>query len=163
MVRASSRGGVPVFNRPAHQAQIHELVRERGGGVFPDPATADLLLAPKEPTAEEGARCYDQRAAFDRLPRRQRDAGDVASGHADANDLSLDDGHAGTRDLLSNESLIMKPIRLDARAVDGAALTAIEEPVVNPGGIGGARHQPVEDVQLADKMSLADAPDRRIA
>ena len=31
------------------------------------------------------------------------------------------------------------------------------------GAVGGARHQPVEHVELAHQMTLADAADRRIA
>jgi hypothetical protein len=31
------------------------------------------------------------------------------------------------------------------------------------GAIGGARHEAVEDIELADKMAFADAANRRIA
>jgi hypothetical protein len=34
---------------------------------------------------------------------------------------------------------------------------------VDRGAIGGARHQPVEDVELANQMALADPADRRVA
>jgi hypothetical protein len=34
---------------------------------------------------------------------------------------------------------------------------------MNGGLVGGARHQPVEDVELTDQMPLADAADRRVA
>ena len=34
---------------------------------------------------------------------------------------------------------------------------------MNRGSVGGPRHQSVENVELADQMTLADAADRRIA
>ena len=60
--------------------------------------------------------------------------------------------------------LTVKPaVGLDARALDRAALAAVEHPAMDGGAIGGARHQAVEHVEFADQMSLADAADRRIA
>ena len=54
-------------------------------------------------------------------------------------------------------------VGLGARALHGRALAAVEDAELDAGGVGGAAHQPVERVDLAHEMALAEAADRRIA
>ncbi len=55
------------------------------------------------------------------------------------------------------------PVRLDARSPDRAPLRAIEHAIMDCRSIGGAAHQPIERIDLADQMALADSADRRVA
>ena len=54
-------------------------------------------------------------------------------------------------------------VGLDPRSPHRRSLAAVEHPAVDRGAVGGARHQPVEHVELADQMALADPADRRVA
>ena len=54
-------------------------------------------------------------------------------------------------------------IRLNPRSPDGRSLAAIKHASMNRSTVGSPRHQPVEDIQLANEMALADTADRRIA
>ena len=54
-------------------------------------------------------------------------------------------------------------VSLGARALDGGSLAAIENPELDAGRIGGARHKSVQRVDLAHEVALAQAADRRIA
>ena len=54
-------------------------------------------------------------------------------------------------------------VGLGARALHGGALAAIENPELDAGRIGGAGHNPVQRVDLAHQVALAQAADRRIA
>jgi hypothetical protein len=54
-------------------------------------------------------------------------------------------------------------IRLDARPPNGGAFASVEHPAVNRRPVCGTRHNPIEDVEFANKVALANAPDGRIA
>ena len=54
-------------------------------------------------------------------------------------------------------------VGLGARALHRRALAAVEDAELDAGGVGGAAHQPVERVDLAHQMALAEPADRRIA
>ena len=64
---------------------------------------------------------------------------------------------------LGNGLAIEPAIRLNPRAVYRRPLAAVEHAPVDRRPVRRPRHQAIEDVQLANKMSLADAADRRIA
>ena len=74
-----------------------------------------------------------------------------------------DDLDSALRDQLGHGRAIELPIRLEARTLDRGALAAVEHAPVDRGPVGRARHQAVEDVELADQMTFADTADRRIA
>ena len=54
-------------------------------------------------------------------------------------------------------------IRLDTRALYRASLAAIEHPIVDRCGVGSASQQPVECIDFAYEMSLAETTDGRVA
>ena len=54
-------------------------------------------------------------------------------------------------------------IGLCTRTSHGRTLAAVEHAKLNPAGIGGAAHQAIERIDLADQMTLAESTDRRIA
>jgi hypothetical protein len=54
-------------------------------------------------------------------------------------------------------------VGLDAWALNGRALAAVQHPPVDGGSVARAGHYPVEDVELADEMTLAHPADGRIA
>ncbi len=64
---------------------------------------------------------------------------------------------------LGDRGAVKLAVGLHPRPPHGRALAAVEHPAMDRGAIGGARHQPVEHVELAHQMALADAADRRIA
>ena len=86
---------------------------------------------------------------------RPRSAGASASATISSTPLS--------RDQLGDRRAIESAVGLDARALHRRPLAAVEHAAVDRGAVGGARHQSVEHVELADQMALADAADRRVA
>ena len=54
-------------------------------------------------------------------------------------------------------------VGLGARALHGGTLGAVEQPELDAGGVGDAAHQPVEGIDLAHEVALAEAADGRIA
>ena len=54
-------------------------------------------------------------------------------------------------------------VGLGARTPHRRTLAAIEHAKLNAGGIGDPAHQPVQRIDLADQMALAEPTDRRIA
>ena len=83
---------------------------------------------------------------------------------SDPRRLPFDDREVGR---LGDERLhgaaIELAVGLGARALDGGTLAAIEDAELDAGRVSGASHQPVERVDLAHEMSLAEPADRRIA
>jgi hypothetical protein len=58
---------------------------------------------------------------------------------------------------------IQPSVRLDPRPPNRGTLAPVEHAPMDCRAIGGARHQTIENVQLADQVTLADAADRRVA
>ena len=54
-------------------------------------------------------------------------------------------------------------VGLGARTPHRRTLAAVEHAKLDAGGIGNAAHQPIQRVDLADQMALAEPPDRGIA
>jgi len=78
--------------------------------------------------------------------------------------LGFDHGQiGGLADQRLHRPAVELAIGLGARALHGGALAPIEHPELNPGGVGGARHQPVEGVDFAHQMALAEPADRGVA
>ena len=54
-------------------------------------------------------------------------------------------------------------VGLGARPLDGGALGAVQHAELDAGPIGDAAHQPVQRIDLADQMALAEPADGRVA
>ncbi len=68
----------------------------------------------------------------------------------------------GTKKILHRAAIELS-IGLGARAAHRRTLAAVEQLEMDPRRVGDAAHQPVERVDLADEMALADPADRGIA
>ena len=78
--------------------------------------------------------------------------------------LGLDDGEARC---VGDQPLHRRPVELavglGARSLNSGPLAAVEDAELDAGGVGGAAHQPVERVDLAHEVALAEPADRRVA
>ena len=55
------------------------------------------------------------------------------------------------------------PVGLGTRSANRGALATIEHPELDSRSIRDAPHQPIQRVNLADEVALAQSPDRRVA
>jgi len=62
-----------------------------------------------------------------------------------------------------NGAIVVTAVALEPRGLDGRSLLGIEDPTVDPGGIGGTAHQAPQGIDLPDQVALADAADGGIA
>jgi hypothetical protein len=69
----------------------------------------------------------------------------------------------GGRDRGLHRLAIKFAVGLGAGALDRGAFAAVQNPELDAGFVGNAAHQPVESVDLAHEMALAEAADGRIA
>ncbi len=54
-------------------------------------------------------------------------------------------------------------VLLRARAAHGRAAAAVEQPELDPAGVGDAAHRAAQGVDLADQVALAEPADGRVA
>ena len=104
-------------------------------------------------TARHGKR--RRRSSRRRRPARRERSSRSASATISSTPLSLQQ--------LGDRRAVELAVRLDARTPDRRPLAAVEHAPVDRRAVGRARHQPVEHVELAHQMALADAADRRVA
>src|SRR6185437_5135924 len=113
---------------------------------------------------EEGSgRQYDCRGRYPPAVQ-QHDATDPAIGHNEVVDLALD--HLEVR-LRGDRRLHRRPVELaiglGARSPHCRTLAAVEDTKLDAGLIRHAPHEPIEGVDLADKVPLAEAAYGRVA
>ncbi len=70
---------------------------------------------------------------------------------------------SGLRDRRLHGLAVELAVGLGARALHGRALGLVEHPELNAGGVSHAAHEPVERIDLAHQMALAEAADGRVA
>ena len=162
MVRPSSRGGVPVFSRPWPSPTSAICSCQRDRRAFAAAAAFDHLLADEHAGAEEGAGGNHQRPAFDPAAVGV-EAFYPAVAHDHGERLAGDELYPALRQQVGYRRLVQRPVGLEARAPNRRPLAAVEHAPVDCGAVGGAGHQPVEHVQLAHQMALANPADRRVA
>jgi len=63
----------------------------------------------------------------------------------------------------ADEGAIQRAVGLAARGAHRRALGGVEPAPLDAGGVGRARHDPAQRVDLAHQVALADAADRRVA
>ena len=114
--------------------------------------------------AQERASGDDDGAAGQRAAVGELDPGDRAVLDDEATRLGFDDGEiGGLSDQALHRQAVEFAIGLGARTLDGRSLATVENAELNPGSVGGARHQPVEGVDFAHQMALAEPADRGVA
>ncbi len=103
-------------------------------------------------------------AATSSRPSPVTSAANTAVAHDQILDPAFDDLEIGGGADGGLHSLAVElAVGLGARALDGGALGAVEQPELNAGGVGHAPHQAIQGVDLADEVALAEAADRRVA
>src|SRR6185503_10564663 len=115
-------------------------------GSLTDPSGRDLLLADMDEAAEEGASRHDHGSGADFLARACHHPGGVAR---PIQDQILDCGRFDRKAWLSGEDLLHRlaielAVGLGARAPNGGALAAIEDPELDAGAISRAGHHAVQ-------------------
>jgi len=88
---------------------------------------------------------------------------DAIAGDNQAQRFAREDVHATLADKLGYGFPVQPPIRLDPRPLNRRPLASVEHTAVDRGPICRARHQPFEDVELANQMAFADTANRRVA
>ena len=167
MVRPSSRGGVPVLSRPERKAAaLQRRATSPSGGRLADAARpAILLLADMDQAAQEraggqhhgaGARARGHPPGARPRPRRPRSTRSSTS-------PSITVRFGGLADRALHRRGVELAVGLRARPAHRRALAAVEHAKLDAAAVGDAAHQPVERVDLAHQMALAEPADRRIA
>ena len=91
-------------------------------------------------------------------------AGDVAIGDNQLVCLALHHAQIGDlNDRRLHRRSVKFSIRLGAWSTHGRTLAPVQHAKLNASGIGGAPHQTIQRVDLADEVALAETSDRRIA
>jgi len=119
----------------------------------------------------------DMDAPVEKCPGRQHEAaagdppvaGDFEAAHPavydiDAPGLALENVEVRLRaQRFAHGAAVELAVALGARPLHRRTLAPIEHAEMNARGVGRARHDAVERVDLLDQMALADAADRRVA
>ena len=164
IVAPSSRGGVPVFSRPKANPARLEALRQRDRRPLPEPSSGRADVAEMNHAAQKCAGGEHDRTAAEASAVGQVHAADGAVLGQDPGRFALDDREAGrSLDQRAHGPPVERAVGLRPRPLDGRPLAAIEDAELDAGGVRGARHDPVQRVDLAHQMALADAADRRIA
>ena len=150
---------------PAHgEAERVEPRREPKGRGLANASGRDLALADMDEAAQEGAGGEDHGAGREAPPVAGDDAGDGAVLDDEVLDRGLDHLEArGRRDRRLHGLAIELAVGLGAGALHGGAFAAVQHPELDAGFVRHPAHQPVERVDLAHEMALAEAADGRIA
>ena len=131
-----------------------------------------LRAADVDDAAQEGARREHHPPRAQRLAARQLHAADAVGAAAGGRrfldeqvlDRALVDGEAVDAEHRRQRRLAVQvAVRLRARPLDRRTLPPVEHPEVDAGAVDQPAHQPVERVDLADEVPLADPADRRVA
>jgi hypothetical protein len=122
------------------------------------------LIADVNEAVQEGAGGQHDGRGMDLAAVLQHDTGNPTCGLDQVYDLTfnnLQTFFVGQKVLYS--FTIQLPVGLCARALDGGALSAIQQAKLDTRAIRGACHDPVKGVNLADKVAFPQAANSRIA
>jgi hypothetical protein len=148
------------FQSTESEADVAQRVRDLARRRIAHAARRPALFAQMYAAAEERARRQYDGFAFDSRAVRQHDAAHAVAVRR-ANErvgAALHDAEVRRRAQLPHDRLlILRAIGLHARSVHRGAFAAIQHAELNARLVGGARHQPVASVDLANQMTLADA------
>ena len=144
------------------KADFAQLLPEwHRGFFFATSAFADLF-SDEDARVEESASGHDQRLAI-QPPNAGLDASDSSTFNLQAERFGNNHLDAAPGDKAGDCSTIQVPVGLDSWPLDGGSLAPVEHSAMERGAVGGAGHQTVEYVELADQMAFADPADRRVA
>ena len=146
------------------EAQAFQREGETDSRRLPHPPGRSPAPADMDETAQECAGGQHHRPRRKRSSVRQLEAANPVLRDDKILGLGLD--HREAR-LVGNRLLhrggVEPPIRLRARTTHCRPLAAIEHPELDSSAVGHPAHQSVEGIDFADKMTLAQASDGRIA
>ena len=160
----SSRGGVPVFNRPSVKpARSNEAERPRARR-FADSAGGPVVLAEMDQAAQKSAGRNDDRTTIKLAAVAKANAGDATGRNDQIVRLAFDHAEIGG---LGNGSLhrrrVELAIRLGPRPSDRRTLAAVQHPKLDAAGVGDSAHQSVKGIDLPDQMALPKSANGGIA
>ena len=127
-------------------------------------ARRDLALADMDQAAQEGAGRQHDRAGAEAAAVGRHDARCAAGLDDQIVDLAFDDFEIfGLGQRALDRRGVEPAVLLRAGAADRGSFAAIEQAKLDAAFVGAASHQPVERVDLADEMALAEPADRGVA
>ncbi len=133
-------------------------------GASPTRPAGISRLAHVDEAVEERAGGQNHGSGLERRPLREHDPYNSTGPDEEVLDRRLDDGEAarlGNR--LLHRALVELAVGLGTRALHGRPPRAVEQAELDAGGVGYATHEPVEGVDLADQMALAEPADGGVA
>ncbi len=160
-VEPRRRAGLEAAERKSEPLQRERQADRRR---LADAAGRGLALADMDQAAQEGAGGEHDGPCPDLASVRQRETGDAGIANDQVVGLGFD--HREIRDVgdrLLHGGGVELAIGLGARPAHRRSLAPVEHAELDAGEIGHASHQPVERVDLAHEMALAEAADRGIA
>ena len=158
-----ARGGAGL-QAPEGEVQTGQGVGQADRGGLAHPTGRRLSGADVHHAAEEGAGGQDRGGAG--VARAVGGAhGDQAAVGGEVQILHRGFGDGEVRGLgqqILDGGAVEGAVGLGARAPDGGALAAVQELEMDPRAVGSAGHDPVQRVDLAHQVALADAADGRV-
>ena len=160
----SSRGGVPVFNRPhVNPNDFSDSARSRDGGSFARPAGRCSRPDVNEAVQKRAGR-HDERPALDTRAVFQRQSRDTPVLDEDPPGPAEDPPMLGSAWSASRIHSAVSPfVSLRARRPYRRAAAAIEHLELDAGRVDRAPHQSAERVDLGNEVPLRCSANRRIA
>jgi len=157
-LRASRRGGVPVFNRPTGSfSSRRRAARLRRPGHRLGPLRS--CRANMDPAGEESTCGQDYRARPEPQPDLRDDANSAVPLDLNIVDRLLKQLEIRLVFQTTPDGLAIEhPIRLRSGRPNGGALGCVQSPELDARLIGGDRHCAAPSVDLLDEMTLADTP-----
>ena len=138
-------------------------MRTESNGSTLAPTTAGLhLITEKDSSIEKSPR-----RNYERATREQAhvgfEPGNTATFDPKRQSFRHNHCYAALTNKFSHRGTVKPSIGLESRALNGRPFAAVEHPAMDSCPIGSAGHQSIEDVELADKVTLPDAADGRVA
>ena len=163
MVVPSSRGGVPVFSRPSARPSRSSVSDKAERRRLADPAGRRLALADMDQAPQKSAGGQHHGATGSAAAASRTPAHDAVADHQVV-DLRLDHREVrGFADRALHGLAVELAVGLGARPAHRRPFAAVEHAELDAARIGDAAHQPVQRIDFAHQMALAEPADRGIA
>ena len=162
--RAVEPGRRPGLETPKAKTQALEPLSEADRRIFAHAASGKASRPDMNHAAQKRSGRQDEGAAADSSPVGGRDPVDPAIVEQNIGGLGFDDAKIpGLADRRLHRLAVELTVGLRPRTSHGRPLGAVQDAELNAGRVGDPSHEPVEGVDLAHEMALAEAADRGIA
>ena len=162
----SRRGGVPVFSRPSGSPSRPSVAARPAARRLARPARRDGRVTDMDEATQEGPRGQHHRTASESIARREsrrRRPGPLRSTRSSTSASMISSPPVLQHGVLHRRRrrACGPPARAGPRTA--GPLRRLSRRNWMPAAIGDAAHQPIERIDLAHQMSLAEPADRRVA